>query len=236
MVVRLSHDRRIQQQRERLAELPQYHHRVRLRTLSRFRPRGHASGPLVSLRTPATTFWHPTRTGSEDSPRSVIIEQPFWKNTHVTLGFKASYLRYFYQSWFTYRNVQPVSVRSRTLRRVHPVRATDPHTARSCRFSSPACTQDDGIVDAVRSIVRSPCRDDAPRQPVTRHALEGVYAVTDARKDLRRVSSSSAGATLPTARIPRTTFPCSQGVKYRTSSCRAGGRTPPFTSPGTGGR
>ena len=33
---------------------------------------------------------------------SVIIEQPFWKNTHVTLGFKASYLRYFYQSWFAY--------------------------------------------------------------------------------------------------------------------------------------
>ena len=33
---------------------------------------------------------------------SVTIEQPFWKNTHVTLGFKASYLRYFYQSWFTY--------------------------------------------------------------------------------------------------------------------------------------
>jgi hypothetical protein len=33
---------------------------------------------------------------------SIIIEQPFWKNTHVTLGFKASYLRYFYQSWFTF--------------------------------------------------------------------------------------------------------------------------------------
>jgi hypothetical protein len=33
---------------------------------------------------------------------SVIIEQPFWKSTHVTLGFKASYLRYFYQSWFAY--------------------------------------------------------------------------------------------------------------------------------------
>jgi hypothetical protein len=33
---------------------------------------------------------------------SVVIEQPFWKNTHVTLGFKASYLRYFYQSWFTF--------------------------------------------------------------------------------------------------------------------------------------
>jgi hypothetical protein len=33
---------------------------------------------------------------------SISIEQPFWKETHVTLGFKASYLRYFYQSWFTY--------------------------------------------------------------------------------------------------------------------------------------
>jgi len=33
---------------------------------------------------------------------SVIIEQPFWKKTHVTLGFKASYLKYFYQSWFTF--------------------------------------------------------------------------------------------------------------------------------------
>jgi hypothetical protein len=33
---------------------------------------------------------------------SVSIEQPFWKDTHVTLSFKASYLRYFYQSWFTY--------------------------------------------------------------------------------------------------------------------------------------
>lgn len=30
------------------------------------------------------------------------IEQPFWKDTHVALSFKASYLRYFYQSWFTY--------------------------------------------------------------------------------------------------------------------------------------
>jgi hypothetical protein len=30
------------------------------------------------------------------------IEQPFWKSTHVTLGFKASYLRFFYQSWFTF--------------------------------------------------------------------------------------------------------------------------------------
>jgi len=30
------------------------------------------------------------------------VEQPFWKNTHVTLGFKASYLRFFYQSWFVY--------------------------------------------------------------------------------------------------------------------------------------
>lgn len=33
---------------------------------------------------------------------SITIEQPFWKDTHVTLGFKASYLRYFYQSWFTF--------------------------------------------------------------------------------------------------------------------------------------
>lgn len=33
---------------------------------------------------------------------SVILEQPFWKDTHVTLGFKASYLKYFYQSWFTF--------------------------------------------------------------------------------------------------------------------------------------
>ena len=33
---------------------------------------------------------------------SVTIEQPFWKNTHVLIGFKASYLKYFYQSWFTY--------------------------------------------------------------------------------------------------------------------------------------
>jgi len=30
------------------------------------------------------------------------IEQPFWKSTHVTLGLKTSYLRFFYQSWFTY--------------------------------------------------------------------------------------------------------------------------------------
>ncbi len=33
---------------------------------------------------------------------SVVIEQPFWKNTHVSLGFKASYLRFFYQSWFVF--------------------------------------------------------------------------------------------------------------------------------------
>ena len=33
---------------------------------------------------------------------SFSIEQPFWKETHVTLSFKASYLRYFYQSWFTF--------------------------------------------------------------------------------------------------------------------------------------
>ncbi len=31
-----------------------------------------------------------------------VIEQPFWKSTHVTLGLKASSLRFFYQSWFTY--------------------------------------------------------------------------------------------------------------------------------------
>jgi hypothetical protein len=33
---------------------------------------------------------------------SISIEQPFWKDNHLTLGFKASYLRYFYQSWFTF--------------------------------------------------------------------------------------------------------------------------------------
>ncbi len=33
---------------------------------------------------------------------SLTIEQPFWKNTHVLIGFKASYLKYFYQSWFTF--------------------------------------------------------------------------------------------------------------------------------------
>lgn len=33
---------------------------------------------------------------------SLTIEQPFWKETHVLIGFKASYLKYFYQSWFTY--------------------------------------------------------------------------------------------------------------------------------------
>lgn len=33
---------------------------------------------------------------------AVVIEQPFWKSTHVTLGFKASFMRFFYQSWFTY--------------------------------------------------------------------------------------------------------------------------------------
>jgi hypothetical protein len=31
-----------------------------------------------------------------------VVEQPFWKSTHVTLGLKTSFLRFFYQSWFTY--------------------------------------------------------------------------------------------------------------------------------------
>lgn len=32
----------------------------------------------------------------------LVIEQPFWKNAHVALGLKMSYLRFFYQSWFVF--------------------------------------------------------------------------------------------------------------------------------------
>jgi hypothetical protein len=33
---------------------------------------------------------------------SLAIEQPFWKNTHLALGLKLSYLRFYYQSWFVF--------------------------------------------------------------------------------------------------------------------------------------
>jgi len=33
---------------------------------------------------------------------SLVIEQPFWKNTHMALGVKMSYLRFYYQSWFAF--------------------------------------------------------------------------------------------------------------------------------------